>query len=212
MRITLRQYYGEFASLLGLVVGIPFVAPLLHLFFPDSSMVADYLYPPLGDVEWIAVAATIGFMFAATFVVFTYCQSAQKIHSSVSAILMSLAALSVCALIILHVRYIRHIPVSSSNLEIPVSIGYQRTDFANQNYPEPQFNDWEMLRRAGPIEEKIQQLWTPHSIWVVRILLWLCCTLTLVCFVALMCLAVYQHAVEETANAAKLNTPTLPQA
>jgi hypothetical protein len=195
MKITVRQYFQGFVSLLGLVAGVPFVAPLLHLFFPDSSAVAEYLYPPLGDVEWIAVAATVGFLLGTAFLVFTCCQSARKIHPTVPAILISSLALGVCALIVLHVLYVRHIPVHSVNLEVPVSIGYQRTDLANQTYP--QSGDWQMLSESFPREEQIQKLWTPHSIFVVRVLLWLSYTLTLACFLAVVSLAVYQHAAEE---------------
>jgi hypothetical protein len=86
VRITVRQYYRGFVSLLGLVAGIPFISPLLHLFFPNSSKVADYVYPPLGDVEWIAIIATLGFLFATTYVVFTSLQAAGSAteHSSCS--------------------------------------------------------------------------------------------------------------------------------
>jgi hypothetical protein len=195
MKITVRQYFQGFVSLLGLAAGVPFVAPLLHLFFPDSSAVAEYLYPPLGDVEWIAVSATVGFLLGIAFVVFTCCQSARTVHPTVPAILMSGAAVGVCALIVLHVLFVRHIPVHSVNLEVPVSIGYQRTGLASQAYP--QWGDWQMLSDAGPREEQIQKLWTPHSIYVVRVLLWLSYTLTLACFLAVISLAVYQHASEE---------------
>jgi hypothetical protein len=201
MKITVRQYYEGFVSLFGLVASVPFVAPLLHLFFPDSSAVADYLYPPLGDVEWIAVAATVGFLAATTFVVFSCCQSAKRIHKSVPAILLSGLALGVCALIILHVLFVRHIPVPSVNLDVPVSVGYQRSDLAAAAYPPDKgWNDWKMLGNAGPREEQIQNLWTHHSIWVVRVSLWLSYTLSLACFLAVMSLAAYQHSAEEAAK------------
>ena len=71
MRIAVRQYYSEFVSLWGLAAGTIFIPPLLHIIAPDSSAIAVYLYPPLGDVEGIAVVTTIGFLLASTFVVFT---------------------------------------------------------------------------------------------------------------------------------------------
>jgi hypothetical protein len=201
MKITVRQYYEGFVSLFGVVAGVPFAAPLLHLFFPDSSAVADYLYPPLGDVEWIAVAATVGFLVATTYVVFTCCQSTRRVSAIVPAILMSGLALGVCALIILHVLFVRHIPVPSVNLDVPVSIGYQRSDLAAKAYPQGD-NDWKMLGDAGPREEQIQNLWTHRSIWVVRVSLWLSYTLSLACFLAVVSLAAYQHSAEEAAKKA----------
>lgn len=214
-KITVRQYYQGFVSLLGLVAGVPFVAPLLHLFFPDSSAVAEYLYPPLGDVELIAVAATVGFLFATTFVVFICCQSARRIPRSVPAIFLSGSALCMCALIVLHVLYVRHIPVASVNLDVPVSIGYQRTELASRVYPPSPtapyapWSDWKMLNNAGPREEQIQNLWTRHSICVVRVSLWLSYTLALACFLALVSLAVYQHASEEPAGEPKVANPDI---
>ena len=57
MCIAVRKYYGGFVSLAGIAAGIPFLPPLLHLFMPDTSAFAAYLYPPLGDIEQIAIAA-----------------------------------------------------------------------------------------------------------------------------------------------------------
>jgi len=121
----------------------------------------------------------------------------------VPAILAVGSVLSVCALIALYVSYVRHIPVHSANLEVPVSIGYQRTDLALRIYPpatiypNAQWSDWAMLQDAGPREEQIQKLWSQHSICVVRELLWLFYTLTVTCFLSVASLAVYQHAAEE---------------
>jgi hypothetical protein len=205
MKVAVRQYYLGFVSLYGIVAGIPFVPPLLHVFMPDSTAFAEYLYPPLGDIEWIAVAATIGILMSTTFVVFVSCQSARRIHPVVPAILTAGSFLSVCALIALYVPFVRHIPVHSVNLDVPVSIGYQRTAVAVQAYP--QWSDWAMLQDAGPREEQIQKLWTQHSICVVREFLWLFHTLTLGCFLSVVSLAVYQHAAEEPLSESELPKP-----
>jgi hypothetical protein len=55
-------------------------------------------------------------------------------------------------------------------------------------------------RATRPREEQIQNLWTHHSIWVVRVSLWLSYTLSLACFLAVMSLAAYQHSAEEVAK------------
>ncbi|MFZ1083913.1 MAG: hypothetical protein WAN35_02975 [Terracidiphilus sp.] len=195
MKVQVRQYYLGFVSLYGIMAGIPFIPPLLHVFMPDSTAFAEYLYPPLGDIEWIAVAATISILLSTTFVVFTCCQSARKIYPAVPTILTIGSILSVCVLIALYVPYVRHIPVHSLNLDVPVSIGYQRTNTALQAYP--QWSDWAMLQDAGPREEQIQKLWTQRSICIVRVLLWFFHTLTLTCFISVVSLAVYQDAAEK---------------
>jgi hypothetical protein len=201
MKVTIWQYYKSFLDLKLLFAGVPFLPLLLHLCVPDSTTFAEYLYPPLGDVQRLAFAATFGFLLLTTFVVFTCCRLARKVHTSASALLMVGAAVCVCALIALYVPYVRRVPVPSINLEVPVSIGYQRTDFALQTYQH--WSDWEMLHDRGPWEEQIQKLWTQQSIIVVRVLLWFFYTMTLACFLSIVSIAAYQHTAEEDQNESK---------
>ena len=193
MKVTIRQYYTSFKGLYLLWACVPFVTLLLHAFKLDSHSIIE-LYPPLGDFQTYAMAATVGLLLVATFVVFLCCGLAKGIHPSVPVILMVGIVLGVCALIALYVPFVRRIPIPSQSLEISVSIGYQRTDFALTNYPKS--NDWEMLHDRGPWEEQIQMLWTLHSIVVVRVLLWFFHTLALTCFLSVASLAVYQHAAD----------------
>jgi hypothetical protein len=198
MKITVRQYYGGFRSLLGIFAGVPFVPPILHFFIPDSSTIAEYLYPPIGDSLQLALALTFLLLSLTTYVVFQYRQSTPKEKVYASAALWIAFALSVCVLIPLYGYFVRRIPVPASGMEVPVSIGYQRTDFALRWYPNS--NDWEMLHDTGPGEDKIQDLWTLPSICVVRVSLWFSYTLSLACFVAIVSLAVYRHSAEEAAG------------
>jgi len=196
MKVTLLQYYKSFASLYGSFAAIPIVPLALHACIPDSHTVAEYLYPPLGNVQQLAFAASVGFLFLTTLVIFICCRSARRIHPSMPMLLIIGVAFGVCVLIGLYVSFVKRVEVRSVNLEVPVSIGYQRTPFALQTYP--QLSDWEVLHDRGPWEDQIQKLWTPQSVGMVRALLWLSYTLTLACFLSVVCLGVYQHAVEET--------------
>jgi hypothetical protein len=198
MKVTMLQYYKSYASLCGLFAAIPIVPLLFHACIPDSYAISEYLYPPFGDVQQLAFAATVGSLLLITLVVFTCCRSAHRLHPSVPILLMVGTAFGVCVLIGLYVAYVKRIPVPSVNLEVPVSIGYQRTSFALQTYP--QWSDWEMLHDRGPWEGQIQKLWTPYSIGIVRALLWGSYTLTLTCFLSIVSLAVYQHAAEEVSS------------
>jgi hypothetical protein len=208
MKISIRQYYMGFVSLYGIAAVVPFVSPLLHACISDSNTVAEYLYPPLGDFQQLAFTATVGSLLLTSFVVFACCQSARKVHPSIPAILMVGFLIGTCILGALYVRYVRRVPVPSMGLEVPVSIGYQRTDFALQWYPHS--SDWEMLHDRGPYEAQIQVLWTQHSIRVVRGLLWLFYTLTLICWLSVVCLAVYQHASEEAPSESEHPKPASP--
>lgn len=198
MQITVRQYYSGFVSLFGVAASTAFIPPLLHLFMPESSEFADYLYPPLMDFKWIGIAATIGVLMVATYVVFVYCESAEKILPRLPAVLMGTMAVSACALLLLYVPYVRRVPVPAVNLEVPVSIGFERTQFAHQTYQ--QSTDWEILHSVGPTEDEIQKLWTTRSICVVRLFLWIFYTLTISCFLSVISLSVYRHTVEERAS------------
>ncbi len=203
MKVTLARYYKGFGSLYALWAGLPFLPPLLHACVPDSSAFAEYLFPPLGDSQRLAFAATIGTLLLTTFVAFVCCQMTQGIRPSVPAMLMAGWLLGFCALISLYVPYVRHVAVPSVKLEVPVSIGFERTDFALRTYPG--WNDWEMLHDRGPWEEQIHVLWTQRSIIVVRALLWVTYSLTLSCFLSIASLAVYQHAAEEAESELKPN-------
>lgn len=201
MSITVRQYYEKFVSLWGLAAGAPFIPPLLHVFIPGSSAIAAYLYPPLGDIGEIAVAATIGLLLISTIVIFFRCETSQKILPIVPEILTVGFVVGMCVLIVLFVKYVRRIEVPAAKLEVPVSVGYQRSDFAIKYYSGK--GDWEMLHLTGVGEDQIQNLWTPHSIWVVRVLLWFFYTLTVTCFLSVVSLIVYRHAVEEAQTKSK---------
>jgi heme/copper-type cytochrome/quinol oxidase subunit 3 len=201
MKVTVQQYYMGFGSWYALAAGIPFVPPLLRACVSDSSAIAEYLYPPLGDVQPLAFAATVIFLLLTTIVVFAFNQSAQNIRPSVYVIVGAGFLLGVCVLIALYVPYVRHVAVPSANPEREMSIGYQRTDFALRWYPHE--SDWEILHDAGPREETIRELWTQNSILLVRGLLWLSYTMTLACFLATVSLAVYQHAAEEALSESK---------
>jgi hypothetical protein len=209
MKVTVRQYYRGFVSLFGIFAGVTFLPPVLHFFIPDSSAIAEYLYPPLGDSQQLTLAATFLVLSLTTYVVFKWRESAPKEKWYVASILWAGLVLGVVAWIVLCVHYVRRIPVPTMGLEIPVSIGFERTDFALRWYSNS--SDWEMLHYTGPWEDNIQELWTPSSICVVRVLLWLSYTMSLACFLAVVSLAAYQHAAEEAAEKA-LPPDQLPQA
>ena len=80
MRATVGQYYMGFVKLRAAAAWLSFVPPLLHLVVPDSGVIAAILYPPLGDIDGMAVTATIAVLLLSTGVVFIRCRSAQKIH------------------------------------------------------------------------------------------------------------------------------------
>jgi hypothetical protein len=205
MSVTAQQYYCGFIRLRGAAAWFSFLPALIHLFIPDSSAIAAILYPPLGDIDGIAVTATIAVLLISTWVVFTRCRSSRKIHRKAPVILALGVVLGFCALVVLYVLYVRRVPVLGADLEVPVSIGYQRTEFAQLRYSG--VSDVDMLQRASPTEEAIQKLWTRQSIITVRILLWSFYTLTATCFLSVVSFFVYQHAAEDAKSKSKTGVP-----
>jgi hypothetical protein len=201
VKVTLVQYYRGFWSLYGLLAAIPFAPALLRIFTPDSSKLA-YLYPPLGDVQILSLAATFLVLFTVTLVVFVSCRSARRIHPAICPVSISGAMLAFFVLIGMYVFSVRDIAVPSVDQEVLVSIGYQRTAFALKTYPTS--SDSDMLHDQGPSEETIQLLWTRRSIWIMRGILWLVYTLTLSCFLVVICVGVYQHVSDFAASESKL--------
>ena len=192
MKVTLVQYYRGFRSLYGALATIPFALPLVHIFghifTPDSSIFA-YLYPPLGDVQILALAVTFLVLFTATLVVYVSCKAARKIHP---AVWIAGTMFSFVLLMGMYESFVIDIAVPSVNQEVLVSVGYQRTAFALNTYPTS--SDRSMLHDQGPSEETIHLLWTPHSIWIVRGGLWLLYTAMLACILVVICVGVLQHA------------------
>lgn len=202
--MTLLQYYRGFGSLYGAFAAIPFLPPLVHILTPDSNRLAS-LYPPLGDIQILGLAATFLVLIGVTFAVFASCQSARRVHPAVTPASIVGTVLGFFLLIGMYEFFVRDIVVPSVNQEVLVSIGYQRTDFALRTYPTS--NDRDMLHDQGPSEETVQLLWTRSSIWIVRGILWLLYTVTLACFLVVICVGVYQHASDVSPAESKVLKP-----
>jgi hypothetical protein len=182
------------------LASVPVIPPLLYACFSDSNRFAENLYPPLGDLQQIAVTSTVGFLLLATFLVFIVCPLTRRRRKVVVMALAAGAVVGAAVLIALCGLYVRQIRVPSIDAVVPISIGYRQTDFAHRVYPKPRWDDRSMLHDRGPTEETIQTLWTHNSVLVVRGLLWASYTFTLVFFLSIMSLAVYQHAAEDSSN------------
>jgi hypothetical protein len=204
-KVTVLEYYKGYWSLYAFGAGIGFLPPLIHELLGNSSTTANLLYPPLGDMQRLGLVLTFGFLLLTTFVVFVCCRSARRIHVFVPALLLAAVLVGVGGLTYLYVHYVRVDRIETKNLSVPVTIGYERTKFAIDTYPndgDPKHDDWTMLHERGPTEDKIQQLWTRQSIWAVRYSLWACYTLTLGSLLAMFSLGVYLHVSEKRSEVA----------
>lgn len=199
MKLTIKQYYRGFVSLYGGIAGVPFLLPIIRFLAPDSNTFARYLFPPLGNVQRLALTGTVMFLLLNTIVVFICGPLARQTLLRVCGILLVVFLLSACAWIALFSSYVENVALADQ--EVSVSVGFQRTPFALREYPHE--TDWEMLHDRGPWEPQIRKLWTCPSIIVVRTLLWLSYSITLACFLSIISFAAYQHAEEKASSKSK---------
>jgi hypothetical protein len=195
MRVSIRQYGKAFFSVHGALGGLSFIPTLIGAGMGDSARIPDYFYPPLGDVQPIALAGTIAFGLLSIYIVYVCCENSSSRLRPVAPIVLSFVCfLGFCILIGLDIRFVRVIPITNENTEVTVSVGYSRTDFVSSSKDLADLSDSELLHARGPWEPQIQKLWTLRSITFARIWLWAAYTFVLVCLVSVFSLVVYQDA------------------
>lgn len=191
MTVTLESYCKGFKNLYLIFAAIPFVAPVIHAALSERKEFATYLYPPIGNFQYLGLAFTVLFLFLSTFVVYFSRRVARRVHPMVPVSLVIIVLLAVCGQIWLWVHYVRIVQVPSIDAQALVSIGYKRTELSDRTYPN--WNDTDILHDRGPSEDSIEQLWTLGSIAIVRISLWFTYFIILDGWLFVVCLGVYQN-------------------
>jgi hypothetical protein len=172
-RVSLKQYYVSARGLSTAVaaVALPFTSKVV------GSDSAAYIFPPLGGMDGAARAGLVALCLGVSMGV--YFLVAVKPPKSPSKIVWSalfLAAVCLLAYLSAYQRFVRRVDVPSRGTSAYVSVGYQRTAFADQTFGLA--SDWEMLQARGTSEEEIQRLWTAKSLIVARLALYSSCALT----------------------------------
>jgi hypothetical protein len=163
--VTVRQYYLSFKSLSGVVAGVVAASPLVSGLLPDK--VAAFVFPPIGSAEAPARLGAIVFGLATTYAAFFWRGDPQAGRPARIPVALAVAFLSLCAYLVLYLRFVRRIEIPSRQTSVFVSVGSTRTEFANRNFPNA--SDWDLLRDRGLDEEEIWRLWTPGSLIEVRV-------------------------------------------
>jgi hypothetical protein len=177
--ITLRQYYSSFKSLSGILAGIVVASPYISKVLPPS--VAAYSFPPLGDGEAMARIAVVIFAFAMTFGVYFWAVGSPKNTGRIIAFAFVTSALSFCVYFGLHLGFVRRVDIPSLGTAVYVSVGYERTAFADSAFHSA--SDEDLLRARGLEDEQLRLLWTEKSLIIARLLLYMAycvCILALV--------------------------------
>jgi hypothetical protein len=161
--MTLEQYYKAFWSLYGLLAAAPpLVTTVILPFLPDSASV--YGFPPMGDVGGFARLALVCLAVLVTYVVYFWRGGKWPL-----VVAPLFAVLSLCVYIALYPRLVLRVDIPSLKSATRISVGYERTPFAEANFRSD--SDEDMLRARGFDDEEIKKLWTYRSLTVARLAL-----------------------------------------
>jgi hypothetical protein len=201
MTVALRQYYLAFGSLRGFLGPLSFLPPFVGALMPESAKFPNYFYPPLGDFRIIAAAGTIALTVLSSYFVYLSCEkSPRKMHPTATLALSVIGTVCLIALMGFYIGFVKVVRYPAVDTELTVSIGYDRTEFVTSSPELRSLTDSELLYTLWASEDRIQKLWTIDSIMVVRASLGLCYAGCLICWVSILSLGVYQHALSEGAS------------
>ena len=177
------EYYKSFGSILGALAALVAASPLLSEALPAGA--SRFIFPPLGQIESLARVGAVAFAILATYVAFFLGSGNGTTKVVIAA---SLALVFFVAFLALSSRLVRTIDIPSQNAAFAVSVGFERSNFAKNNFVN--YSDWDMLRNRGMSDEEIQKLWTPNSVIAGRLALWTSCVGFVVASVFALCFGV----------------------
>lgn len=158
---TLLDYLKNVKGLGTLLAGL---VPLL----PSAVSSPGYWFPPLGDVTPIGRTGVLGLSLALIFISF-WLAKPQKVTRRF--IILFVAGVVFFVFYFFSARhFVKRIDRPADNSTTYVSVGYERTQFAQQTFGSSE-SDEEMLRNRGLTDEDISRLWTDHSIDMARLCL-----------------------------------------
>jgi hypothetical protein len=184
--LTLSSYYSDFKSARGIGTAVGIILPVIPKV--KGGTWTEYLLAPLGSADIIARILLAVLCVAMTYLVYFFFQGQSK-KARKRALLLTLFVipfLSACLYIVFCMWFVRSINIPTLERSAYVSVGFQRTDFAQQTFGSK--TDEEMLRSRGLDDEQIRKLWTPLSLLIARVALfmaWSGIALSLVCGLSL---------------------------
>jgi hypothetical protein len=183
--LSLRDYY---ATARGLSTAVAAVAlPLFSKVVGSES--AAYVFPPLGDVEGVARVGFVALCLAVSLGVYLLVSARSSLSPARviwCALLVGIVGLA--SYLAAYAGFVRRVDIPTLGKSVFVSVGYQRTPFANQVFGSA--SDSEMLKKRGTSDEEIERLWTLKSVIVARLVLYFSCVLTSLALLFLFSFAV----------------------
>jgi hypothetical protein len=166
--LTIREYYKHFVGVFGGITAIISGIPLISDVFP--ARIAKWLFPPLGPNDGILRIFVVIVAVIVTIIVFfnkdkDFIKSKKRRVRCLVWLLVPLV-FALVSYAVLNWRFVKSISIPHKDEEILLSVGFDRTTFAQKEFA--QVNDWELLKARGPTEEEIWRLWTSTSIITTR--------------------------------------------
>ena len=180
--LSLSSYYSNFKYARGIATAIGAILPVIPKIKPGTW--TEYLLAPLGSVDIIARVLLAVLCVAMTYLVYFLFQG-QSQTARKRTLLLTLLVIPffcVCLYIVFCMSFVRNINIATLERSVYVSVGFKRTDFAKQTFAS--MTDEEMLRSRGFDDEEIRKLWTPLSLALARLALfvsWSVFALSLIC-------------------------------
>lgn len=167
--VTLVSYYKKFASISGALAVATGVGPLLSAWLPGAA--PAYLFPALGD---FTMPARLGFVLLAVAITYvSFYGPPRPANAFLKFFLLAVISLvALCCYLVTLQHFVRRIDIPATSSTVYVSIGYERTAFANQTFSAE--TDWDMLRARGTSDEEVTRLWTARSLDIARLCLFAC--------------------------------------
>lgn len=184
-RITAPEYYKAFGSFRGAV------AALFGLLPASSLVIPGRIFPPLGNDTLLAQSFAVVVAIVVTYLVFIRQNIAvSKIKRTITFLIL-VSIVFFFGYLAAREYFVCEIYIPSIERANIVSVGYQRTDFANSVFGTA--TNLEMLRARGSDDEEIFRLWTKKSVYVSRSVLFLSYLGCALCLVAFASLSVLLH-------------------
>jgi hypothetical protein len=178
--MTISMYYRSFVSGWGGLATLFSAIPLLSKLLPGNITAAGF--PPLGDAEGPARVLAVVCALATTYCAYFSRASHPRDNRKRVYRAMLVALLALVVYVGLLIRVVRKVEIPSMGTAVQVSIGWERTEFASANFDGE--SDWDLLRSRGPSEEEIWKLWTPKSLIISRLGLYVAYLFALVLLVS----------------------------
>jgi hypothetical protein len=184
--VTCYNYRRAFKSGWGVVTFLLGFVP------PASNWIWNgWIFPPLGNESVLGQLVAVLLAGAVVAVVYRKTFADYKIRRCKGA-LFALVVLGACGYLVIHSKFVCAVDIPTQSRTVNVSIGFHRSEFARTTFRLK--SDVDMLEARGLDDSNVFQLWTPTSIYIARLSLFVSFCVVFLSLVGILSLTVLEHA------------------